>query len=84
MKNNHFEIQKTNTNAIQTTNIKSSIVENNNFIFMPTNNLKTIDNLSHITKQKTNHIPLLNKDMILVPFISSDKVLKHNPAATSE
>lgn len=84
MKNNHFEIQKTNTNAIQTTNIKSSIVENNNFIFMPTNNLKTIDNLSHITKQKTNHIPLLNKDMMLVPFISSDKVLRHNPAATSE
>ena len=83
-KNNQFEIKKTNTNAIQTTNIKSSIVENNNFTFMPTNNLKTIDNLSHITKQKTNHIPIYNKDMILVPFISSDNVLRHNPAATSE
>lgn len=82
-KNNLFENPKTNTNAIQTTNIKGSIVEKNLFLDMPSH-LKTLDNLSHITKQKTNHIPLSNKDMILVPFISSDNVLRHNPAATSE
>lgn len=83
MKSNHFEIQKTKTNAIQTTNIKGSIVEKNVFFSMPTN-LKTLDNLSHITKQKTNHIPISNKDMMLVPFVSREKVLRHNPAATSE
>jgi hypothetical protein len=82
MKNPKFEIQKTNTNAIQTTNIKDRIVEKNVFS-MPTN-IKTLDSISHITKQKTNHIPLSYKDMMLVPFISSDNVLRHYPAATSE
>ena len=82
-KNNLFENPKTNTKAIQTTNIKGSIVEKNLFFDMPSH-LKTLDNLSNITKQKTKHIPLPNKDMILVPFISSDNVLRHNPAATSE
>jgi len=83
MKNNKFEIQKTNTKAIQTTNINSSIAENKNLLIMPTNNINTYGNISSITKQKTNAISL-NKDMMLVPLKSCDKVLRHNPAATSE
>jgi Mitochondrial ribosomal protein (VAR1) len=83
MKNNNFEIKKTNTNTIQTTNMNSSLAENNNLFIMPTNNLNTYGNISHITKQKGNYIPL-NKDMMLVPLKSSDKVIRHNPAATSE
>jgi hypothetical protein len=83
MKNNNFEIKKTNTKAIQTTNINSSITDNKKLFIMPTNNINTFGNTSSITKQKTNYIPL-NKDMMLVPLKSSDKVLRHNPAATSE
>jgi hypothetical protein len=101
MKNNNFEIKKTNTNIIQTTNINSSLAEKNNLFIMPTNNLNSslaeknnlfimptnnlnrFGNISHITKQKINYIPL-NKDIVLVPLKSSEKVIRHNPAATSE
>jgi hypothetical protein len=83
MKNNNFEIKKTNTKAIQSTNINSSIAENNNLFIMPTNNINTFGNISNITKQKTNYIPL-DKEMMLVPIKSCDKVLRHNPAATLE
>lgn len=60
-------------------------MKNTNFEYQKTN-LNTIQNTkinSHITQQKTNNIPL-SREIVLFPLQSSDKLIRHNPAATSE
>jgi Mitochondrial ribosomal protein (VAR1) len=76
MKKSNFEYQKTNLNTIQNT-------KNNSQAIFPKTNINTIQNISHITQQKTNNIPKI-RDIVLFPLQYSDKLIRHNPAATSE
>jgi hypothetical protein len=76
MKKSNFEYQKTNLNTIQNT-------KNNSQAIFPKTNLNTMHNISHITQQKTNNIPKI-RDIVLFPLQYSDKLIRHNPAATSE
>jgi len=82
MKNTHFEIQKTNTNTNTNTNI------NTNYTSAAIPKLSTLHSMydeNHITKQKTNKMPLHSSNqMSLWSLQSSDKLIRHNPAATSE
>ena len=50
---------------------------------MKNSNLNTIHNINHIIKQKTNNINI-TKEMVGFTWESSDKLIRHNPAATTE
>jgi hypothetical protein len=76
MKKSNFEYQKTNLNTIQNTKKNSQAI-------LPKTNLNIIQNISHITQQKTNNIPK-TRDIVLFPLQYGDKLIRHNPAATSE
>ena len=79
MKNTNFEIPKTNIKTIQNTtkNISPTTYDRNT--------LNTMYDINHITKQKTNKIPLnSSSQMNLLALQFSDKLIRHNPAATSE
>jgi len=77
MKNTNFEIQKTNIKTIQNTtkNISPATYDQNT--------LNTMYDINHISKQKRNNISFSN-EMSLFAIQPSDKLLRHNPAATSE
>jgi hypothetical protein len=76
MKNTNFKIKKTNTN-INTNNTSPATLN--------LSNLKTMYDINNITKQKTNKIPLYSSSqMNLLALQFSDKLIRHNPAATSE
>jgi hypothetical protein len=77
MKNTNFEIQKTNIKTIQNTtkNISPATYDRNT--------LNTMYDINHISKQKRNNISFSN-EMSLFAIQPSDKLLRHNPAATSE
>jgi hypothetical protein len=57
-------------------------MKNTNFEYTKTNlNLNTIHNINHITQQKTNNI---TREMVGFTSESNDKLIRHNPAATTE
>lgn len=55
-------------------------MKNTNFEYTKTN-LNTIHNINHITQQKTNNI---TREMVGFTSESNDKLIRHNPAATTE
>jgi Mitochondrial ribosomal protein (VAR1) len=78
MKNTNFEIKKTNTNTNTNTSNTSPATLN-------LSTLNTMYDINHITKQKTNKIALnSSSQMNLLALQFSDKLIRHNPAATSE
>ena len=76
MKNTNFETQKTNIKTIQ------NITKNISPATYDRNTLNTMYDMNHISKQKRN-ISFSN-EMSLFAIQPSDKLLRHNPAATSE
>jgi len=77
MKNTNFEIKKTNIKTIPNTtkNISPATYDRNT--------LNTMYDINHISKQKINNISFSN-EMSLFAIQPSDKLIRHNPAATSE
>jgi len=56
-------------------------MKNTNFEYTKTN-LNTIHNINHITQQKTNLN--LTSEIVRYTWESNDKLIRHNPAATTE
>jgi hypothetical protein len=57
-------------------------MKKSNFEYQKTN-LNTMHNISIIIQQKTNNIKKI-RDIVLFPLQYSDKLIRHNPATTSE
>jgi len=57
-------------------------MKNTNFEY-PKTNLNTIHNINHIIKQKTSNINI-TREIAGFNWESSDKLIRHNPAATTE